>query len=110
MRVSWKISPGLSYFGVTWKNSAGRPRLSEGLRPLRSEKRQGRGRESARALLKAAADRDVSTQDMARSAATIARSKGHVEILQMLRGQLDAARTRREENPGHVLIDLSPAD
>ena len=66
--------------------------------------------ESARALLKAAADRDVSTQDMARSAATIARAKGHVEILQMLRGQLDAARTRREENPGHVLIDLSPAD
>ena len=65
---------------------------------------------SARALLKAAADRDVSTQDMARSAATIARAKGHVEILQMLRGQLDAARTRREENPGHVLIDLSPAD
>ena len=66
--------------------------------------------ESARALLKAGADRDVSIQDMARSAATIARAKGHVEILQMLRGQLDAARTRREENPGHVLIDLSPAD
>ena len=67
--------------------------------------------ESARALLKAGADRDVSIQDMApRSAATIARAKGHPEILQMLRGQLDAARTRREEKPGHILIDLAPAD
>ena len=67
--------------------------------------------ESARALLKAGADRDVSIQDMARSAATIARAKGHAhaEILQMLRGQLDAARTRREEKPDHVLIDLAPA-
>ena len=55
--------------------------------------------ESARALLKAGADRDVSIQDMARSAATIARAFGHAEILQMLRGQLDAARTRREECP-----------
>ena len=63
--------------------------------------------ESARALLKAGADRDVSTQDMARSAATIARAMGlgHAEILQMLRGQLDAERTRREEKPDHVLIE-----
>ena len=59
--------------------------------------------------MKAAADRDVSTQDMARSAATIARAKGHAEILQMMRGQLDAARTRREEKPDHVLIYLAPA-
>ena len=66
--------------------------------------------ESARALLKAGADRDVSIQDMARSAATIARAKGHPEILQMLRGQLDAARTRRDEKPDHVLIDPLPAD
>ena len=66
--------------------------------------------ESARALLKAGADRDVSIQDMARSAATIARAKGHAEILQMLRGQLDAARTRRDEKPDHVLIDPLPAD
>jgi len=65
--------------------------------------------ESARALLKAGADRDVSIQDMARSAATIARAVGHAEILQMMRGQLDAERTRREEKPGHVLIDLAPA-
>jgi hypothetical protein len=44
-------------------------------------------------LIKAGADRNVSTQGyMARSAATIARAKGHAEILQMLRGQLDAAR------------------
>ena len=64
--------------------------------------------ESARALLKAGADR-VSIQDMARSAATIARAKGHAEILQMLRGQLDAARTRRDQKPDHVLIDLAPA-
>ena len=49
--------------------------------------------ESARVLIKAGADRNVSTQGyMARSAATIARAKGHAEILQMLRGQLDAAR------------------
>ena len=53
--------------------------------------------ESARALLKAGADRDVSIQDMARSAATIARAKGHAEILQMMRGQLDAERERRDE-------------
>ena len=59
--------------------------------------------ESARALLKAGADRSI--QDMARSAATIARAKGHAEILQMLRGQLDAWRTRREEKPEHVLIE-----
>ena len=65
--------------------------------------------ESARALLKAGADRDVSTQDMARSSATIARANGHPEILHMMRGQLDAARTRREEKPGRVLIDLAPA-
>ena len=52
--------------------------------------------ESARTLLKAGADR-VSIQDMARSAATIARAKGHAEILQMLRGQLDAERKRRDE-------------
>ena len=61
--------------------------------------------ESARTLLKAGADRDVSIQDMARSAATIARAHGHAEILQMMRGQLDAARTRREEKPDHVLIE-----
>ncbi len=66
--------------------------------------------ESARALLKAGADRDVSIQDMARSAATIARAMGHTEILEVMRGQLDAARTRREEKPGHILIDLAPAD
>ena len=67
--------------------------------------------ESARALLKAGADRNVSTRGyMARSAATIARATGHVEILQMLRGELDAARTRHEEKPDHVLIDLAPAD
>ena len=63
--------------------------------------------ESARALLKAGADRDVSIQDMARSAATIARAKGHPEILDMMRGQLDAERTRREEKPDHVLIEHS---
>ena len=51
--------------------------------------------ESARVLIKAGADRDVSIQDMARSAATIARARGHDEILDMMRGQLDAARTRR---------------
>ena len=61
--------------------------------------------ESARTLLKAGADRDVSIQDMARSAATIARAHGHAEILQMLRGQLDAERARREEKPDHVLIE-----
>ena len=54
--------------------------------------------ESARALLKAGADRDVSTQGyMARSAATIARATGHAEILQMMRGQLDAEREWRDE-------------
>ena len=37
---------------------------------------------------------------MARNAATIARAKGHREILQMLRGQLDAERKRRDEKPG----------
>ena len=46
---------------------------------------------------------------MVRSAATIARAMGHPEILEMMRGQLDAARTRREEKPDHVLIDLAPA-
>ena len=67
--------------------------------------------ESARVLIKAGADRNVSTRGyMARSAATIARAKGHPEILQMLRGQLDAARTRRDEKPDHVLIDPLPAD
>ena len=67
--------------------------------------------ESARVLIKAGADRNVSTRGyMARSAATIARATGHVEILQMLRGELDAARTRHEEKPDHVLIDLAPAD
>ena len=53
--------------------------------------------ESARVLIKTGADRDVSIQDMARSAATIARAMGHAEILQMLRGQLDAERKRRDE-------------
>ena len=51
--------------------------------------------ESARVLIKAGVGRDVASQDMARSAATIARAVGHAEILEMMRGQLDAARTRR---------------